>query len=112
MIALGPQFRISNVARDRPAIGTIALAKQLHVLHDIVKRPSILRCNAIFDFDDERPAASGQSKSHLGIGQQLSLLLTSRADAGHGEPTANEGEASIRAAATKSAVWTPAASVR
>src|SRR5207302_2626853 len=37
MIALGPEFGIGDVARDRPAIGTVALAAELHFLHHIVE---------------------------------------------------------------------------
>ncbi len=85
MIALGPQFGIGDVARDRPAIGAVALAAELHLLHHVVEGAGIILSDAIFDLDHQRPAARRQRQPHLGVGQHLGIFIAA-ADPRHLQP--------------------------
>ena len=88
-ITLGPQFGIGEVSRDRPAISAVALAEQLHLVHDTVKRPRIPLLDAIFDLDHHRAASPGQLQPHFGIVEHDGLFA-SRADARHTQPQADQ----------------------
>src|SRR5260370_16747109 len=48
VIALGPQFGIGDVARDRPTIGAVPLAAELAVLPHIVQPPPLSLPDATF----------------------------------------------------------------
>ena len=54
MIPFGPQFGIGDVARDRPAIGAVALSAELHFLHYIVEGAGAFLIDAVFDQDNAR----------------------------------------------------------
>jgi len=71
VIALGPQFGIGNVAGNRPAIGAVALARQLHFLHQAVEDAGAALIDPIFDLHHQRSAAAGERQPHLRIGQRL-----------------------------------------
>ena len=90
VIALGPQFGIGDVARDRPAIGAVALAAELHFLHHIVEGAGVVLRDAVFDLDHQGPAAPGQRQPHFGIGQHFGGCLVARADRRHPQPYAEQ----------------------
>src|SRR5262245_33933054 len=68
MVPLGPEFGVGDVARNGPSVGAIALAAELHALHDGVEQPRLGRINPILDFDDNWPTARAERETHLRVG--------------------------------------------
>ena len=89
MIALGPQFGVGDVARDRPAIGAVALARELHFLHQAVEHPGAVGMHAVFDLHHQRPAAAGERQPHFRIGQKIRGLVAP-ADRRHRQPKSKQ----------------------
>ena len=103
VVALGPQFGIGDVARDRPAIGAVALpARAARPASRCGRRARIVLRDAILDLDHQRPAAPRQRQPHLGIGKCSVASSVAGADpAASAARSRAAGEMSIRPAETK-----------
>ena len=111
MIALGPQLGIGKVACDRPAIGAVALAAELHFLHQAMKQPGAVRVDAIFDLHHDRSAAPCQRELHSGSANR-SAASSRPAIGGILIHSPSNGDTAIMTPDTTSAPSTPMTSAR
>jgi hypothetical protein len=90
VVTFNPHFGISHIASNVPPIGAVALAAQLHLLHQGIECARLGRIDTIFDLNHDRSAASRDRQDDFRIGKQLGSVGISPVNRGDPPPQSQQ----------------------